>query len=135
MDIYLITVLSSSYGSITDCEINAPFHGNNIIGGINATGNHYLKEQMKLICTLASNDTSNIAIIYSASKYISVKLSYQCIHILNNKEVLNGLKGSTKSKIENHYSNINKIYKMFKLNPELTTEVWKWYGTTTKFHS
>ena len=34
--------------------------------------------------------------IPSASKYISVEFVYQFLHIINNKEILNGLKGSTK---------------------------------------
>ena len=33
--------------------------------------------------------------IPSASKDVSIKFSDQCIYILNNKEMLNGLKGST----------------------------------------
>ena len=53
---------------------------------------------MELIGKLASNNTSNIGMLPSASKDISVKLSYQCINIINNKERLNGLKGSTKMK-------------------------------------
>ena len=46
--------------------------------------------------TLASIDTTNIGMLPSASKYVSVDFAYQCLHILNNKERLNGLKGSTK---------------------------------------
>ena len=41
--IYLMTVLLSSYGIITDCAINAPGHGNNIVGELNATDKRYLK--------------------------------------------------------------------------------------------
>ena len=41
--IYLITVLSSSYGVIMDHAINAPGHGNNVVDGLNATDKHYLK--------------------------------------------------------------------------------------------
>ena len=37
------------------------------------------------------------------------------LHILNNDYWFNGLKGSTKMKIENHYSNINHISKIFKV--------------------
>ena len=33
----------------------------------------------------------------SPSKYASIKFSDQCLHILNNKEILNGLKGSKKN--------------------------------------
>ena len=51
---------------------------------------------MKLIDKLESNDTTKVGMIPSASKDISTKFAYQCLHILNNEEVLNGLKFSTK---------------------------------------
>ena len=51
---------------------------------------------MELIGKLASNDTSNIQTLPNASKYVSIKLSDQYIHIINNKIRLNGLKGSIK---------------------------------------
>ena len=44
--IYLMTVLSSSYGITTDCTINAPVHGNNVVYGLNATDTNYLKDKM-----------------------------------------------------------------------------------------
>ena len=50
----------------------------------------------------------------SASKDILVKLADQCINIPNIKEGLNVLRGGKKCKRENHYSNINHLYKMFK---------------------
>ena len=81
-----------------DRAINAPGHENNVFDGLNATYKRYLKEEMEIIGKLACNDTSNIGMLTSASKYVSVKISYQCIHIINNKEILNGLKGSTKMK-------------------------------------
>ena len=37
--IYLMIVLSSSYGIIMDHEINAPRHGKNFVDGINVTEN------------------------------------------------------------------------------------------------
>ena len=43
--IYLMTVLSYSYGIIMDCAINAPGHGNNVVDGPNATDKRYLKEK------------------------------------------------------------------------------------------
>ena len=51
---------------------------------------------MERICKLASNNTSNIEILPSASKDDPINFSDQCIHIINNKEILNGIKGSTK---------------------------------------
>ena len=36
--IYLMTVLSYSYGIITDRAINAQGHGNNVVNGLNAKG-------------------------------------------------------------------------------------------------
>ena len=105
LDIYLMTLLSSSYGIIMDRVINSPDHGENVFDGLNATEKHYLKEQMKLIGKLASNDTSKIGMLPSASKDVSVKFSDQCIHILDDKDSLNGLKGSTKIK------NIESLFK------------------------
>ena len=98
LDIYLMTVLSSSYGIIMDCEINEPVHGKSVVDGLNETDKCYFKDQMEPIVRLASNDTSKIGILPSASKYASIKFSDQCINIINNKEILNGLKGSTKMK-------------------------------------
>ena len=57
---------------------------------------------MELIGKLGSNDTKKIGMIPSASKYVSIKFSHQCLHILNDKEMLNGIKGS--SKIQNRES-------------------------------
>ena len=51
---------------------------------------------MELIGKLGSNNTTNIGILPSASKYVSIKFSDQCLHILNNKEILNGIKGIKK---------------------------------------
>ena len=79
-----------------DCEIDAPGNGKSVVDGLNATDKHYLGEQMELIVKLASNYTSKIGMIPSDSKDFSAKFSDQCLHILNNKYRLNGLKGSTK---------------------------------------
>ena len=50
----------------------------------------------RTICKLAKNNTSKIVMITSASNDISIIFIDQCIHIINDKERLNGLKGSTK---------------------------------------
>ena len=42
LSIYLMTVLSSSYGVIMDRAINSPNHVNNIVDGINAMEKLYL---------------------------------------------------------------------------------------------
>ena len=91
-----MTVLWFSYGIIMDRSINAPDHGNNYFFGFNATDKYYLKEQMELIGKLVINDTSRIGILPSASKDVSIKFVDKCIHIINNKDMLTGLKGSTK---------------------------------------
>ena len=83
-------MLSYSYDLIINLSINASGHRNNVVNRLNATGKRYFKKQTELIGKLASNDTSNIVMI-------------QYIHILNNKYISNGLKGSTKIKIDNHY--------------------------------
>ena len=79
-----------------DHAINAPGHGNNVIDGINEMDKRYLKGKLELIGKLASNNTKNIGMLPSASKEASIKFADQCLHILNNKEILNGLKGNTK---------------------------------------
>ena len=43
LSIYLMNVLSSSYFIIMDCAINAPGHGKNFVGVLNATDKRYLK--------------------------------------------------------------------------------------------
>ena len=93
--IYLMTVFSSSYGIIMDRAINAPGHGNNVVDGLNTTDKRYLKSKMEPMGKLSSNDTTNIGMLPSASKYVSIKFADQCLHILNDRKTLNGLKGST----------------------------------------
>ena len=68
---------------------------------------------MELMGKLASNDTKNIGMLPSASKYVSINFADQCLHILNNNEILNWLKGSSKCKKDNHNSNIKHVYTMF----------------------
>ena len=51
---------------------------------------------MELIGKLEGNNTTNIGMTTSASKYISIKFADQCLYIINNKERLNIIKGSTK---------------------------------------
>ena len=51
-----------------------------------------------IIGKLESNNTSNIGMLPSTSKGVSIKSSEQCIHIINNKERWNGIKCSTKMK-------------------------------------
>ena len=80
-----MNVLSSSYGIKMDRAINAPGHRNNIVDVMNATNKRYLKEQIELICKLASNNTSIIGMLPSTSKYVSIKFEYQFLHIFNNK--------------------------------------------------
>ena len=46
---------------------------------------------MELIGKLSSNDTSNIGMIPSASNDVIVKFADKCIHIICNKDRLNGL--------------------------------------------
>ena len=91
-----MTMLSSSYGIIIDCANNAPFHRKDVVDGLNATYKRYLKEQIEMIGKLASNNTSNIGMLPSASKHVYIKFSDQCIQILYNKEGGNELKCSTR---------------------------------------
>ena len=98
LDIYLMTMLSYSYGIRMDSAINTPGHGKNVVDGINTNDKHYLKGKMDLIGKLAINDTSNIGMIPSASKCVSIKCSDQSIKIINDKDRLNVLKVSQKVK-------------------------------------
>ena len=100
-----------------DGVINAPGYGNNVVGVINARYKFYLKKQMEHIVKLARNDTSKIGIVPSDSKGVYITFLDQCIHILNNKEILNGLKGSTKMqkkesifKYQSHIYNVQRNY-------------------------
>ena len=72
-----MTVLSYSYGIIMECEINVPGHGNNVVDGLNATGKYDLKGKLKFIGKLGSNDTTNIGMITSSSKDVSIKFTDQ----------------------------------------------------------
>ena len=91
-----MTVLSYSYGIIIYRAINAPGHGKNVVDGINATEKRYLKEKMEPLGKLGSKHTTNIGMLPSTSKYVTIKFSDQCLHIINNKDRLNGIKCSTK---------------------------------------
>ena len=57
--IYLMTVMSSSYGIIMYSAINAPGHGNNVFDELNATKKRYLKGEMELMGKLSSDNTTN----------------------------------------------------------------------------
>ena len=70
---------------------------------------------MELIGKLASNYNTNIGMIPSASKYVSINFVYQGLHILNNKEILNGIKGSTKmQKMQSQFKYQSRIYNVQK---------------------
>ena len=51
---------------------------------------------MEISGKLASKDTSKIIMLPSASKYVFIKFSKQCLNIINNKNSLNRLKICTK---------------------------------------
>ena len=68
-----------------DCAINVQWHGKNVVDGLNATEKRYLKGKMELMGKLESNNTTNIGMLPSASKYVSINFSDQCLNILNNK--------------------------------------------------
>ena len=51
---------------------------------------------MEVLGKLVGNYTSKIEIIPSASRYVSIKFKEQFLHVINNSDWLNGLKGSTK---------------------------------------
>ena len=51
---------------------------------------------MEIIGKLGNKYTTKISILPGASKNASIKSADQCLRIINNKEILNGLKLSTK---------------------------------------
>ena len=77
-------VLSSSYGIIMDRAINEPGQGKNVVYGLSTTEKRYLKGKIEPIGKLGSNNNTEIGIILSASKDISIKFPDQCLHIINN---------------------------------------------------
>ena len=85
LSIYLITVLSSSYGIIMNPAINEPGHGKSIVDVLNAADKPYLEGGRELIGKLVSKDTTNISMLPSDSKDVFFKFSYQSLHILINK--------------------------------------------------
>ena len=94
-----------------DRAINAPGHGNNVVDVLNATDTRYLKGEMEIIGKLVSKNTTNIGMIHSALNYFSIKFVDQCIHILNNKEIMNGPKGRTKmQKRQSQFKYQSRIY-------------------------
>ena len=58
LSIYLLTVLSSSSGNVS-----------NVVVGINTTDKHYLKEQMELIDKFTSNEKSAIGMLLYIHRY------------------------------------------------------------------
>ena len=82
--------------------INPAGNVNNAVDGLNATDKNYLKEQMEIIDKLESNDILKIGMLLSLSNYVSIKLSDQCLRILNDEVRLNGQK-----KIKNAKGRIN----------------------------
>ena len=66
---------------------------------------------MELIWKLENNNTANIGMLPSASKDVSIKFSDKFINILNNKEILNELKGRKKmQKGESLFKYQSRIY-------------------------
>ena len=81
-----------------DRAMNTTGHRKNVVDGLNATNKCYLKGEMELMSILSIYDITNIGMLPSASKYVSVSFTDQCLHTLNYKEIFNGLKGSTNMK-------------------------------------
>ena len=89
----------------------------NVVDGLYATTKRYLKEQMELIGKLSSNHTSKIGMLPNPSKYVFIKISEQCLHILDNKDRLNGLKVIKKiQKIESLFKYQSRFYNVQRNN-------------------
>ena len=80
---------------------------------------------MELIGKLESDNTTKIGMLPCDSEYVPIQFSDKCLHMINNKEGLNGIKGNPKMQKEFHYSNINNVYTIFKETLVLITEVHK----------
>ena len=52
----------------------------------------------------------------SASKYVSMNFSEQCLHILNNNDPLHGLKGSTKMQKRESLSKYQSCFYNLQMN-------------------
>ena len=76
LGIYLMAVLSSSYVIIMDSAVNTPGHEKNFVYELNATYTFNLKGKTGLFCKLAINNTSNIGMLLSASKYVHIIFTY-----------------------------------------------------------
>ena len=75
-----------------DCILNAIGHGKNLVCGLNYNDKYYLKEKIEFDGNFKTNDTSNIGMIPWAPKFRSINFIEQCLHIITNKDRLNGLK-------------------------------------------
>ena len=93
------------------------------MNGFNTTDKRCLKEQKELLGKIAINSISNIGIIPSASKDASIKFVEQFLHMINNKERLNGLKFIIKTQEIESLFNFNNIYKIFIGTMKLITEL------------
>ena len=70
---------------------------------------------MELMGKLAINYTKNIGMLPSDSKDVSIKFEDQCIHIINNKEGLNGITGIIKvQKMQSKFKYKSCIYNVQK---------------------
>ena len=106
-----MTVFSYSYGIIMERAINIPGHGNNVVDGPNAMDKRYLRGEMEPMGKLASNYTTNIGMLFSDAKYVAINFADQYLHILNIKEIFNGLKGSTgMKKMQSQFKYQSRIY-------------------------
>ena len=66
---------------------------------------------MELIGKVTSKDNTKIVMLPSALRHVSINFADQCLHILNNKEILNGIKGNKKmEKIESLFKYQSRIY-------------------------
>ena len=61
--IYLMAVSSDIFAIMMYHGINAPGHGNNVVGGLNSNDKRYMNEQMEIVGHLKTNDISNVVMI------------------------------------------------------------------------
>ena len=94
-----MTLLSYLSGITMYSTINASGHNNKFFYSMNTTYKWYWSEKIDIIGKLTSKDTQNIEILTIASKNVSINFVEQCLHILTNKDIMNGLKRITKMRL------------------------------------
>ena len=117
-----------------DRAINAPGHGKNVVDWLNETDKRDLKGKLNLLVNYDVNIPKRLdwfpVLQNTSPKHVYINV-YK-FSIIKKYEI--DSKVAQKWKIDNHYSDINNLYTIFKINLMLITEVLKWDETTNFPH-